>query len=109
MRVGVLSSSDGLVFREMHRALRSWDVSFDVVTDRSCGIETVSDSLGVSRQRIQEADARRSPERRQRFAERRIEYVLLFFNRLVSADLYAALPTFNIHPRCSLPFQASVL
>src|SRR5215207_11109825 len=99
MRVGVVASSEGLVFREMHRAFRSWDVSFDVVTDRACGIEAVSDSLGVSRQRIQEADREAfSRLAGQRFAEQGIEYVLLFFNRLVSADLYAALPTFNIHP-----------
>jgi phosphoribosylglycinamide formyltransferase-1 len=99
MRVGVVSSSEGLVFRELHRAFQSWDVSFDVVTDRVCGIETVSDSLGVSRQRIEEADrAAFSRLAAQRFAEQGIEHVLLFFNRLVSADLYAVLPTFNIHP-----------
>jgi phosphoribosylglycinamide formyltransferase 1 len=99
MRVGLVSSSAGHVFRELHRAVESWDVSFDVVTDRACGIETVSDSLGVSRERVEEADreafSRRAAER---FAEQGIDYVLLFFNRLVSADLYAALPTFNIHP-----------
>jgi folate-dependent phosphoribosylglycinamide formyltransferase PurN len=99
MRVGVVSSSEGIVFREMHRAVQSWDVSFDVVTDRECGIEAVSDTLGVSRERIQEADreafSRRAAER---FAEQGIDYALLFFNRLVSADLYAALPTFNVHP-----------
>src|SRR5215217_6801811 len=99
MQVGVVSSSSGLVFRELYRAVEPWGVSFDVVTDRRCGIEDVSDALGVSWERIEETDRKAFSWRTaQRFADRGIEYVVLFFNRIVSADLYTAFPTFNIHP-----------
>jgi|SRR5829696_362792 len=99
MQVGVVSSSRGLVFRELYRAVEPWDVSFDVVTDRRCEIEDVSGALGISWERIEETDREAFSRRTaQRFADRGIEYVMLFFNRIVSADLYRAFPTFNIHP-----------
>jgi len=105
MRVGIISSSGGFSFEQMVRGTAHCDVSYVVVTDRECGIERVCEERGIVCQRIVEKDRQEFSRRAARaFMQHDIDFVLLFFNRLVTADLYAVLPTYNIHPALSPAF-----
>jgi folate-dependent phosphoribosylglycinamide formyltransferase PurN len=98
MHVGVVSSSEGQTFEQLCRGVEHLDVSFSVVTDRPCGIEQVAHARGLPCRRIEgdrEAFSRRAA---QELTRQSADFVLLYFNRLVSPALHAVLPTFNIHP-----------
>jgi phosphoribosylglycinamide formyltransferase-1 len=75
------------------------DINFAVITDRDCGIERVCAARDINCERISTKDrnefSRRAAEA---LKAHQVDFVLLFFNRLVSSELYEALPTFNIHP-----------
>ena len=105
MRVGIISSSEGFTFDQMCRGVAHLDVRFVVVTDRECGVERVCADRGIFCRRIVEAErtefSRRAAEI---LKEQGVDFVLLFFNRLVSSDLYSTLPTYNIHPALSPAF-----
>ena len=99
MRVGIISSSEGFTFEQLCRGVAHLDVAFVVVTDRECGVERVCAARGIFCQRIVTKDRREFSRRAaEALKEQGVDFVLLFFNRLVSTDLYAALPTYNIHP-----------
>jgi phosphoribosylglycinamide formyltransferase-1 len=75
------------------------DVTFVVVTDRECGVEHVCAARGIFCRRIETKDRTEfSTRAAEALKDQGVDFVLLFFNRLVSTDLYAALPTYNIHP-----------
>ena len=98
MHVGIVSSSGGQTFAQLCRGVEHLDVSFTVVTDRPCGIEDIAREREIACHRI--AGDREELSRRavDEFTARDAAFVLLYFNRLVSAELYEAVPTFNIHP-----------
>jgi len=105
VRIGIISSSGGYSFEQMVIGVAHLDVTYVVVTDRECGIERVCAERGVFCQRIVEKDRQEFSRRAAAtLKEQGVEFVLLFFNRLVSAELYAALPTYNIHPALSPAF-----
>ncbi len=98
MHVGIVSSSHGYTFAQLCRGVEQLGVTFTVITDRECGIEGVARSRGIPHQRIsgdREEFSRRAAEV---LCAESAAFVLLYFNRLVSADLYSVLPTYNIHP-----------
>ena len=99
MRIGVISSSAGFTFEQMWRGSEHLDVNFAVVTDRECGIERVCDRRGIRCERIVAPDRKEFSVRSARALKSQgVEFVLLFFNRIVTADLYEVLPVYNIHP-----------
>ncbi|MEA2193568.1 MAG: phosphoribosylglycinamide formyltransferase 1 [Solirubrobacteraceae bacterium] len=98
MRVGIVSSSDGQTFAQLARGVEHLDVSFTVVTDRRCGIEDVARARQIPCVRIAGEREEFSRRAAQELTSASVAYVLLYFNRLVSADLYEAVPTYNIHP-----------
>jgi folate-dependent phosphoribosylglycinamide formyltransferase PurN len=98
VHVGIVASSAGQTFEQLCRGVEHLDVSFSVVTDRRCGIEDVARSRGIPCRRIAGDRDEFSRRAAQELAGRCTDVVLLYFNRLVSAALYAVLPTFNIHP-----------
>lgn len=98
-RVGVITSSEGHSLASFVEALSGTDVVFDVVTDRCCGAEQASRSLGIDCTRLEFGDRDAfSGESAEHFAQRGTEVVLLLFNRIVSEALYARVPCLNIHP-----------
>ena len=99
MRIGIVSSSGGYVFSEICSGAEHLKPAFAVVTDRPCGIEEVCLARNIPCERIVCADRNafsRSAAAALRSYE--VDFVLLFFNRLISAELYDAIPCLNIHP-----------
>jgi phosphoribosylglycinamide formyltransferase-1 len=99
LRVGLVTSSAGHTLRGFAAGLRNRDVELQVVTDRHCGAEAVCRELGLSHARIDNPDrVGFSRSTAEHMRAREVAFVLLTFNRIVSADLFDAIPTFNIHP-----------
>ncbi len=97
MHVGVVASSGGQTFEQLCRGVEHLDVGFTVVTDRRCGIEDIARARGIPCRRIA-GDRDEFSRRAAQEMVGSVDLVLLYFNRLVSAALYAAVPTYNIHP-----------
>lgn len=98
MRVGVVASSDGETFAQMCRGVKHLPVSFTVITDRPCGIESVARENEMACRRIDGDRAEFSRRAADEFAVQSVDLVLLYFNRLVGPELHRRIPTFNVHP-----------
>lgn len=98
MRIGVVSSSAGETFAQMHRGAEHLGISFTVITDRPCGIEAVASARAIPCRRIDGDRHEFSRRAAREFAVQSADLVLLYFNRLVGPELYEQMPTFNIHP-----------
>lgn len=102
MKIGVIGSSGGSVFQDYYRILRKVGVprdSFTVVTDRDCGLESFSRDESLDVARIEDRDKEEFSSRAAtRLASAGAEFVLLYFSRLVTAELFSVIPTVNIHP-----------
>jgi len=99
MRLGVIASAGGSAFEAAVRILRGSGLNpeISVVTDRPCGAECRAEALEVPCRRIAESDNRAFSEAAREHLEG-VDAVLLFFTRLVTAELFGALSCFNIHP-----------
>jgi phosphoribosylglycinamide formyltransferase-1 len=99
MRLGIVVSSGGSAFEEVVRITSRHGVRFSVITDRPCGAEAAAQRVGAEQIRIAEESRERfSRKVADAFAERSVGRALLFLDRLVSAELFEAVPTYNIHP-----------
>lgn len=102
MRLGIIASSGGSVFATGINLLKScgYEVSAYVVTDRECGIERACDELGVSYTRIIDNDnvGFSCKASQWLFFENNVDWVCLFFTRLISSSIYSFKPCINIHP-----------
>lgn len=99
MKLGIITNAGGSAFQQIAAIAAADDVKFAVVTDRECGAEQVAVDAGAELIRIYDRD-RVSFSRKAAEAAKRagIEQYLLFFDRLISAELYSTVPTFNVHP-----------
>ncbi|HWT99116.1 MAG TPA: formyltransferase family protein [Terriglobales bacterium] len=99
-RIGIIASSGGSVARFAHEMLRNDGVELHIVTDRPCGIEELRDKTASSHRRIEIPDNRQfSIAAREHFQSiGGVDFVVLFFLRLVTSDLLTSVPCFNIHP-----------
>ena len=72
---------------------------FYLITDRPCDAEDRCKGHGIAQERIEcgerEAFSQKAAEA---FRKTRCGAVIMFFSRLVSSELFAVLPTLNIHP-----------
>lgn len=103
MRIAVVASSGGSVFAQLREILAARDAAahqYLVVTDRPCGIETLCQKMGVACHRIDERDNVEFSRRAADWLSEQggADFVLLFFLRLVTGELFGRFPTFNIHP-----------
>lgn len=100
MRIAILGSSGGSAFRATLRILADRGTprhELIVATDRACGFDDVCRDYGLTVHRIAGHDnAARSAAALDVF--RGADAALLYYTRLVTADLYEAIPTYNIHP-----------
>ncbi len=73
---------------------------FLIATDRACGIEELAREHSIPTRRFETSDnAEFSRQTAEWFKSLGgVDMVLLYFLRLVTADIFAAYPTFNIHP-----------
>jgi phosphoribosylglycinamide formyltransferase 1 len=103
MRIGIVASSGGSAFDSMRQILiHSQPNTFEflIATDRPCGIEGLARENGLPTRRFETTDNTDfSRQTAQWFASLGgVDMVILYFLRLVTADLFHAYPTFNIHP-----------
>ncbi len=100
VHLGIISSAGGSVLKELAGLRDVVDLELKVVTDRTCGTEELCRNLSIACERIEENDnalfSRRSAAHFSSAGG--VDAVLLFFTRIVTADLFGVYPTFNIHP-----------
>ena len=107
MRIGVIGSTGGSAFKEAYNILETYtpgDYEYLVLTDRPCGLEDFCALNGISHARIETQDNTLfSTEAKKRFDEfGGLDFVLLYFTRLVTKELFRYYPTYNIH-QAALP------
>jgi phosphoribosylglycinamide formyltransferase-1 len=104
MRIGVLGSSGGSAFGAFHdilTAARSGRFTFVAASDRACGFETVCAERRIPCARLSGRTSEAITEAAVKvFAGPGGEpdVVLLYFLRIVTAELFERYPCFNIHP-----------
>lgn len=102
MRLGIIASSGGLVFAAGINLLKAcgYEISAYVVTDRECGIENACDVLGFSHTRIIDSDNFSFSCKASQWLciENDVDWICLFFTRLISSSIYSSKPCINIHP-----------
>jgi phosphoribosylglycinamide formyltransferase-1 len=96
LRLGVVASAGGSVLDAMMPAIEG-RVEVMVVTDRPCGAAAVAARHGLRHLRVEDTD-RRGFSATVAGHTKGCDAILLLFSRLVSAELYMRLPTYNIHP-----------
>ena len=102
-RIGVVCSAGGSSFFSAAEMLDEVGLfvpsDFLVVTDRLCGAEDRARSAGVCHVRIDDRDPRSFSSRAaDALRGHGCGHVLLLFSRLVTEELFAEVPTLNIHP-----------
>ena len=110
MRIGVIASSGGGVFGALQQILaeeRPDSIEWMVVTDRHCGIEDICHERRLSCRRIEEPDNALFSEAASTFFDDTggMDFVMLFYLRLVTEQLFTNHATFNIHPSLLPAFQ----
>lgn len=99
MKLAVLVSSGGAAFEQVARIAQPDGVDFTVITDRGCGAEAVAGRVNAQHIRIEERDRKLfSAKVAATLQDLRVNNILLFFDRLVSSELFDRVDTFNIHP-----------
>ncbi len=104
MKIGIIGSSGGSVFNELLNILNSCNLEskhdFIVLTDRECGLEKVCQKYNVTHERIVNPDNQKFSKLARKIFEKvnGVDYILLFFTRLITCELFNFYPTFNIHP-----------
>lgn len=99
MKLAVLVSSGGAAFEQVARIAQPDGVDFTVITDRGCGAEADAGRVNAQHIRIEERDRKLfSAKVAATLQDLRVNNILLFFDRLVSSELFDRVDTFNIHP-----------
>lgn len=98
MRIAILASAGGSAFKELYKIFN--EINFVVVTDRKCDIELFCDENNIPYKRI-------TSNSREEFAKKtiaflndigEIRFILLYFLKLISPELFNIYPCLNIHP-----------
>jgi folate-dependent phosphoribosylglycinamide formyltransferase PurN len=99
-KIGIVASSGGSVAFAAYKLLRPYDVEFYVVTDRACGIETLSEQLNVKWHRVEASSNQEFSIRTRNYFDSigGVDFTVLFFLRLVTQELLSYVPCINIHP-----------
>ncbi|MEW5963626.1 MAG: formyltransferase family protein [Pseudomonadota bacterium] len=99
LTLGILLSAGGSACAEVVKASRHLPVDFVAVTDRPCGAEDKLAALGLPTTRIESREARDLSKRvAAHFVSHGARVVIFHFSRLVTRELFDALPCYNIHP-----------
>ncbi|MFC5448770.1 formyltransferase family protein [Paenibacillus aestuarii] len=103
MRIGIIGSAGGSAFDEIVKILNEvspGEHEFFVVTDRECSLELKCKFHKIPCKRIEDSDNYYFSEKAKKHFDQigQIDFVLLFFSRLVTEVLFTNYVTFNIHP-----------
>ncbi len=105
MKLGVVLSAGGSAFGQVAH-IAGPDVEFVAITARACPAEGLASALGLECIRVS-GEGRASVSRAiaDLALERGLRSVLLNYDRLVTADLFETVPTFNVHPAALPAFK----
>lgn len=103
MRIGIVASSGGSVFKELHHILSGRNnglYKFCVITDRECEIEKYCLEESIECYRIDNKNNKEFSITAKNifYSFGGVDIVLLFFLRLITKELFMHYPVFNIHP-----------
>ena len=102
MQVGIISSSGGSVIFEVFQILQKLQIPIKliVIVDRDCGIEKLCSKYNIILYKVIERDNDKFSELAANFFSKSggVDFVLLFFKRLVTDKIFKKFPTVNIHP-----------
>ena len=102
MKIAIAASTGGRVFRQTLSILRACGSSTDfmMISDRSCGAETIAEDFSLPIARIEAKDSREFSMRsvRQLSAWGGADVVMSFVLRLLTAELFNTYPCVNVHP-----------
>lgn len=102
MNIGIIASSGGSVFAEVYHLVRGLnkEITFFVVTDRACEIEEFCLKNGISHIRIVEMSNELFSDKASGYFKEKggVDFVMLFFLRIIGVSIYRVFPTFNLHP-----------
>jgi len=106
LKLGIVISSGGSAFEQVARIAQGGELNFTVITDRECGAEDVGRRVGANLIRIEEKSKQLfSTKVAAVLQDLEIKNALLFFDRLVSSELFDAIETHNIHPAALPAFK----
>jgi phosphoribosylglycinamide formyltransferase-1 len=98
-RIGVVLSAGGSSFIDAFKIAAGPQLEFRVVTDRDCEAEVRCKDLSIPVRRFEEPDNRRfSIAAKDYFQAEGIDFVVLFFSRLITEELFGTIACCNVHP-----------
>ena len=103
LTIGIVASSAGSSLQaayEIFKGINPGRLKFVIATDRQCGIEQYCKKANIPYKRFSESNNEKLSKAVSDyfFSVGDLDVVLLFFLRLVTIDLFRAVPTLNIHP-----------
>ncbi len=102
LHIGIIASAGGASFRHGLEILKSCRVNpqVSVVTDRPCRAESVCDDIGVPYARIEDMSREEFSARAKEWliGTQDVDFIMLFFGRIVSSELYSNITCVNFHP-----------
>lgn len=109
MNIGVICSSSGSTFKAFWEILKKNNRNFNffIITDRKCNIINLAKKNKIPFKVIDEDDntvfSAKAKEEFERFGG--VDFIILFYSRLVTADLFKHYLVFNLHPSLLPAFQ----
>jgi len=112
MKVGIIGNSGGSYFAEAFKILQQSDfkkIRYSAVTDRECGFESYCRLNGIKFQRISNRDNAEFSIQAKKYFDLcgGLDFIILFYSRLVTEELFHHYPTFNIHPALLPAFKGN--
>jgi phosphoribosylglycinamide formyltransferase-1 len=112
MRIGAIGNSGGSYFAEAYRILKNStfkNVQYYAVLDRQCGFESFCQEKNIEHRRIDVEDRKEFSLMAKTYFDScgGVDFVILFFSRLVTKELFLHYPTFNIHPSLLPAFKGN--
>jgi phosphoribosylglycinamide formyltransferase 1 len=107
MKICVISSGNGGAFKAFYRSTEMPASDVLVITDRVCGVETFAADNLIEQSRLELPDNELFSDVAKRRIDRfgGVDFVFLFFTRLVTPSLFEHYVTINIHPSLLPAFQ----
>lgn len=102
MNIGIISSSAGSTFRAFYKILKKNDRMFNffIISDRKCQILEFAKKNKIPTKIIDEKDndvfSIKAKEEFERFGG--VDFIILFYTRLITKKLFTYYPVFNLHP-----------
>lgn len=102
MNIGIISSSEGSSLKAFFKIINKHNkgINFFVISDRNCGIIDFAQKAGVPNKIISTKNntvfSKNAKEQFKKWGG--VDFIVLFFTRLIDKQLYNSYPVFNIHP-----------